>query len=956
MALYADLHIHSRYSRATSAALNPASLSLWAARKGLGLIGTGDLTHPAWLQELKSSLRRRDDGFYSLAEEPEGIRFVPTGEVSAIYKHDGRTRKIHLVIIAPHLEAAERFSKHLGSLGNIHSDGRPILGLAARDILELALQTDENMQVVPAHIWTPWFSLFGANSGYDRLEDCFGDLSGHISALETGLSSDPAMNRLVSALDPYALISSSDAHSPDKLGREATILKGELSWPALVSALHGGPELGGTVEFFPEEGKYHLDGHASCGPPLSPQESRALGGICPVCGKALTTGVLHRVLDLADRAEPGEGRLPDYHLIPLAELLGQVLGQGPKSKKVTEAYLRLTRDFGSEYGLLLEAELDDIELAAGPLLRLAVQRMRLGQIEAAGGYDGLYGTVTAVSPAERLELGGQGRLFELAPPRRPSPKLKAAAPPSPKEAEAAAVELPSAPEPLALQRGDLLVGGLDEAQAAAVTCLSPVLSVLAGPGSGKTRVLVHRAAWLLREGLVEGSRTLICAFTRQAAEELSLRLAAALPFRQEAAAVRVRTLHGLALELLRARRPDWALAEPDYLAELCKKCGRKIGLKGPAFAALLGRVKNGLSLRPGETDLPPEAPEGFSSAYAQYQKLLTRQKLWDFDDLILEAEPDEADELRAVLVDEFQDLTPAQFAFLKRLCPPALFKESSGRFLTLIGDPDQSIYGFRGARADIFQWLKIYPSLKSVELETNYRSCGHIIRAGEAVLERLGRGRRCGRGQAGALITRASLGSAKSEAAYVVRRMAAHLGLLKLGLENSARQDAELIAGLALSDIAVLFRLRSLGQAVAEELDRAGLAWQMSGQDPLTATDGLDFTADKVSLLTMHAAKGLEFKLVFVLGAQKGLCPYLAPGETASAERLAEERRLFYVALTRAKDKLYLCRAPRRLYGQTLDGEASEFWLSLGSGLCRDERPARILGGRRQKSAPSLFD
>ena len=951
---YLDLHIHSRFSRATSPALNPVSLSHWARLKGLSLVGTGDLTHPAWLKELGEHLAPCDDGFYSLKDQPEGPRFTPTGEVSAIYKQDGRTRKIHLVIIAPDLEAAGRFSKILGSLGNVESDGRPILGLSAKNILEVALTADPEMIVVPAHIWTPWFSLFGAKSGFDHLEECFGDLSSHITALETGLSSDPAMNRLVSQLDRCALISSSDAHSPDKLAREATILAGPLSRAALASALRGGPELGGTVEFFPEEGKYHLDGHLGCGPALSPEETRALGGLCPTCGKPVTIGVLHRVTELADRAEAPAERLPDQHLIPLAELLGQVFGQGPKSRKVTDSYERLVQDFSGELNLLLEAPLNDVEDAAGPLLRLAVDRMRRGEIEASGGYDGQYGTVTALRAEDRAELSGQGRLFEASPTLK---RVKRAAPavPMPAVFEASEVENSLEPPLLTLNRGDLLLDGLDEAQIQAVTSRAPALSVKAGPGSGKTRVLVHRAAWLLREELAGPEEMLLTTYTRKAAAELAPRLAAALPFRPESRGVRVSTLHGLAYELLKNQKPDWDLAPEGALEDLGQKAAKKAGLKTPAFLHLAGLAKNSASFGPVGTDLPPGTPEGFPNAFRYYANTLKAHQWWDFDDLILEAAPENNQLFRAVLVDEFQDLSPTQFSFLKRLLAPSTPDRPS--HLTVIGDPDQSIYGFRGARCDeLYRWLKENPGLETVELSHNYRSTKTIVQAGEAVLAETTRPRRrAARGEVGSRVVRASLSTPRREAAYVVSRLSAHLGVLKLGLDSTTRQDAEVLPGLALNDIAILFRLRSLSADLIAALDAAGLPWQLCGDNPITAVDHLDFTADKINLLTMHAAKGLEFRLVFVIGSEEGLCPYLAPGEVESPERLAEEKRLFYVAATRAKDRLYLSRAEkRRLYGQSLPGRPSPFWDSLPPGLCQDLSPR--LPRSQAKTLPTLFD
>ncbi|MDR2349232.1 MAG: endonuclease Q family protein, partial [Deltaproteobacteria bacterium] len=432
---YADLHVHSRHSRATSPSTNPRTMREAALRKGLSLVGTGDLTHPAWLSELKESLELSPEtGFYFQKDAPGGEKgpfFVPTGEVSCIYKQDGKTRKIHLVLLSFDLEGAERIGKALGARGNVTSDGRPILGLSARDVLEITLTADPEAIVIPAHVWTPWFSLFGSMSGFDEVSECFKDLTPRVKALETGLSSDPAMNRLVSRLDEYLLVSSSDAHGPDNLGREATVIGGELSRQTLKSALTTGEGLLGTVEFFPEEGKYHLDGHASCGPALTPAETKKLKGICPVCGKRLTTGVLSRVMELADRTVPPPGLLlPDWHIFPLKELLGQVLGKGPDTKTVNEARAKVIRAFGSEYEFLLDAPLDEIEDFGGALLRLAAERTRKGEVKTRGGYDGVFGTVEAVTREDREADLGRNSLFSdeggkrtgrSFPPRAPRP-------------------------------------------------------------------------------------------------------------------------------------------------------------------------------------------------------------------------------------------------------------------------------------------------------------------------------------------------------------------------------------------------------------------------------------------------------------------------------------------------------------------------------------------------------
>ena len=309
----ADIHIHSKYSRATSKDCDIAHLDLWAANKGISLVGTGDFTHPAWREELRNALIHGEDGFYTLREDiripykaanvEESPRFVVTGEISSIYKKDGKTRKVHNLIVLPSLEDADLLSQRLEAIGNIRSDGRPILGLDSRDLLEITMEACPEAIFIPAHIWTPHFSMFGAFSGFDTVEACFADMTPYIHAVETGLSSDPSMNWRVSALDRFLLVSNSDAHSPAKLGREANLLEGSCTFPAFQHAITTGEGFAGTIEFFPEEGKYHYDGHRSCRQCLKPSESIRLDGKCPVCGKKLTIGVDHRVEDLADRPE-----------------------------------------------------------------------------------------------------------------------------------------------------------------------------------------------------------------------------------------------------------------------------------------------------------------------------------------------------------------------------------------------------------------------------------------------------------------------------------------------------------------------------------------------------------------------------------------------------------------------------------------------------------------------------
>ncbi|HEU0264544.1 MAG TPA: endonuclease Q family protein [Geobacterales bacterium] len=433
MEYIADLHIHSPYSRATSKGSTLAGLAAWGRIKGIQLLGSGDATHPAWFSHLQEELVPAEPGFFRLRNEDfppalpgviptdAPIRFMLSAEVSCIYKRHGKVRKVHSLLYFPDFPSAERMNKRLAAIGNIKSDGRPILGVDARDLLEILLHEAPDGFMVPAHIWTPWFSLFGSKSGFDSIEECFADLSHHIFALETGLSSDPAMNRLVSSLDRFALISNSDCHSPQKLGREANLFATGFDYFSLRDALRGNrrQNFRGTIEFFPEEGKYHADGHRQCQVCLDPEETRRHGLRCPVCGGLLTVGVQHRVLDLADRTIPEyDEQSPEFwSLVPLPELLAELLRVGSSSKEVLRHYGRIIGHFGSEFQLLLKAPLDEIT-HFHPLLAEAVGRMRRGEVIRQPGYDGEFGRITLFTGGELERLAAQGERFGDDQPRR----------------------------------------------------------------------------------------------------------------------------------------------------------------------------------------------------------------------------------------------------------------------------------------------------------------------------------------------------------------------------------------------------------------------------------------------------------------------------------------------------------------------------------------------------------
>ncbi len=412
----ADLHIHSPYSRATSPESTLAGLAVWARIKGIQVVGTGDFTHPAWFARLKEELTPAEPGLYRLKREtalssplagltPSAtpLRFLLSAEVSCIYKRGGEVRKVHNLLYVPDIDSAGRLNRRLARIGNIGSDGRPILGLDSHDLLEIMLEEAPDGFLVPAHIWTPWFSLFGSRSGFDTVEECFGELTPHIFALETGLSSDPAMNRLISKLDSYALISNSDCHSPAKLGREANLLNTGLDFYSLRDAFRKNCRdvFPGTIEFFPEEGKYHGDGHLDCGICLEPAETRRLGGVCPVCSRTLTIGVNYRVTELADRDRPlfADNSPEVFSLIPLPEILGEILGAGSSSKGVLRNYARAISMFGSEFDLLLRTPIDDISRKS-LLLGEAVSRMRGGRVIRQPGYDGKFGVIRVFADKE----------------------------------------------------------------------------------------------------------------------------------------------------------------------------------------------------------------------------------------------------------------------------------------------------------------------------------------------------------------------------------------------------------------------------------------------------------------------------------------------------------------------------------------------------------------------------
>ena len=428
MEFIADLHIHSKYSRATAKNLDLENLYLWAQYKGIHIVGTGDFVHPQWLKELETKLEPAEPGLFRLKDEftkpmdallPQScrgeVRFLLTVEISNIYKRHDRVRKVHNLIYAPSLVSARRIQARLGSIGNISSDGRPILGLDSYDLLKITLEADPKNLFVPAHIWTPWFSVLGSMGGFDSMEEAFGDLTHHIYAVETGLSSDPPMNWRLKQLDDYILISNSDAHSPAKLGREANVFDTEFSYDGIYKALSDIKDKGlvSTLEFFPEEGKYHYDGHRSCHVRWHPKETMKHKGVCSGCGKPVTVGVMTRVEALADRDEGHKSprSRPYQNIIPLPELIGEAKEMGTGSKAVQEAYMNILSQLGNEFSILRDCPITRIKEAAGDVIAEGVSRMRQGKVDIAAGYDGEFGTIKIFDTGEREHIEQQLSLF-----------------------------------------------------------------------------------------------------------------------------------------------------------------------------------------------------------------------------------------------------------------------------------------------------------------------------------------------------------------------------------------------------------------------------------------------------------------------------------------------------------------------------------------------------------------
>jgi len=1062
----ADFHIHSHLSRATSKELIPEFLEYWAKLKGITIVGTGDFTHPGWTKELKEKLIPAEPGLFKLKpgyktgdlETPslpnKEVRFLLTAEISNIYKKYDRVRKVHNVIFAPDFDTVEKIQQKLIAVNaNITSDGRPILGLDSRDLLEMVLEANENCFFVPAHIWTPWFSVLGSKSGFDSIAECFDDLADHIYAVETGLSTDPPMNWMCSFLDNYTLTANSDAHSPERLGRNSNRFDTELSYDAIIDAMKtGNPNhFFGSIDLFPQEGKYHYDGHRKCGICWDPVETLKHNGICSKCGKPVTVGVMNRVVQLSDREDLNlrKNKHPFKSIIPLKEMLGELAGVGTNSKKVDQTYMDLIKKGIPELELLLDTSLVDIKVIGGEELAEAICRMRNREIYIREGFDGEYGIIKVFDEEDRPAVDLQHCLFkDLA-------KQENRVPPARKMInfdleefrrlnEIKILETKKQEEKKKTDKKKITTG-LNPQQQEAVEHFTGPLLVIAGPGTGKTRVLTYRILHLIENKDINPENILAVTFTNKAAAEIGERLETLLKDKSIVSKPHVTTFHALGYSILREQlnragadgASSFSILDPEDRKRIIQRVS---GMEKGRVSGIVNAIEEAKQQLISPIDFESENP-GLADIFKKYQDYLKEQNTYDLADLLyvpvklFENQPGILDfyreKYRWVLIDEYQDINYAQYRLIRSLMPDA------DANLCVIGDPDQAIYGFRGADVGfIRRFREDYPGAVIYRLKQSYRCSDSILKASANVMQRGGPGDALLTGmEEGVKIKIVKNSTHKSEAEFVARTIEQMMGGLRFfSMDSSITEGHKEREIESLSDFVVLCRVKGQMEALEKAFMDHSIPYQVVGEEPFfkqepigsiidllkfsrnpqnmilkdkliekeiitplelgalknilgggkpvkemivnlldnyssdikTANhdgmppsesnqkflqgsrgrffqkespgfkrlldlvgnfgndlDGfLRFTAlgtavdtyrpdlEQVTLMTLHGAKGLEFKAVFIVGCEEGLLPYsLFKGQASDPE---EERRLLYVGMTRAKKFLFLSHAEKR--------------------------------------------
>ncbi|MCP3875344.1 MAG: UvrD-helicase domain-containing protein, partial [Desulfobacteraceae bacterium] len=1081
---------------------------------------------PAWIEEIESKLEETEPGLFSLKKQiadqidktiPDScrnpVRFILQTEISNIYKKDDRVRKNHNLIYFPDIQSVKKFNAKLDAIGNIKSDGRPILGLDAADLLSIMLDINDKGFFVPAHIWTPWFSMFGSKSGFDSMEECFGSLKKYIFAIETGLSSDPPMNWRIEDLDDIRLISNSDAHSPGYLGRNASVFNTDLSFFDIRSALEKKDleKYLGTLDMYPHQGKYHYDGHRKCDICLNPATTKEIDGICPECGRKVTYGVLNRVQELATRPEgydPGN-RQGYKSIIPLTDILSEIFEVGPKTKKVTTYYNKAIEALGPELGILLDKSLSDIETAGVPLLPQAIKKMRTGNINVDPGYDGEFGKVNLFSCQEKESLRGEKNfLFDL--PR--NKRKKRTKPQSKKSVFKRTRSKKTKTKPLKIPPQILstdLLSSLNPEQKKAVESSSQTIVMQAGPGTGKTRTLTAKIAYLVSKKGIDPSKILALTFTNKAAEALGKRIDDYIP--KAKTPVLAATFHAFCLKLLKEHKSFTAAILDDVLKGLLIK--ESIGenfKKGQMnkIDFLISLCKQNL-LGPDDnfetfiTRKKLDIPDRFKQIYQAYQDLCKEQNVVDFEELILLTinllTQDEQILFKVkrgyqyIFVDEYQDLNFGQYELVKLI--------SMDSHIFVIGDPDQSIYGFRGSDNKYFkQFANDFSGCEKIILTKNYRSTQTILDASFQMISKSCQAQEKIKVFSNLETTKKLIiketASGKAEAVAIGKMIEKLVGGTSFFSMDAGKLDLDEQKEYSFSDFAILYRTGRQCETFINVFEKEGIPFQTADKKNMLQVDGIrqlislcrimahnesfidmdivfdhletgigkkgkavchkfykqaksfnqnildafipgkingiqptlraktinvfkilkglqdeikscdnekiinllclkaelmpiiegndktkqifdklltiakihsnlkefldaialnqdadtiEFNVEKVSLMTMHAAKGLEFPVVFVAGCEKGLVPFAKDGETV--DDLEEERRLFYVAMTRAMDYLCLTYAKKRsIYGTRLKRQRSSFIEDIEKNLTQVEKmPFQIIKEKKEK-------
>ncbi|NOX32764.1 MAG: UvrD-helicase domain-containing protein [Deltaproteobacteria bacterium] len=1095
MKFIADLHIHSKYSRATARNLDFENLYYAAQIKGIRVVGTGDFTYPAWISEIESKLEEAEPGLFSLKNEiakdidktiPENcrnpVRFILQTEISNIYKKEDRVRKNHNLVYFPDIKSVKKFNARLDAIGNIKSDGRPILGLDAADLLRIMLDTNDKGFFVPAHIWTPWFSMFGSKSGFDSIEQCFGSLKEHIFAVETGLSSDPPMNWRVKDLDGIRLISNSDAHSPGYLGRNASLFNTDLSFLHIRQALENNDleKYRGTIDMYPHQGKYHYDGHRKCNICLNPATTAEIDGICPECGRKVTYGVLNRVQQLANRKE---GYMPENRhgfksIIPLADILSEIFEVGPRTKKVSTYYNKAIKALGPELPILLNKTKKEIETANVPLLAEAIMKMRAGDINIDPGFDGEFGKVNLFSRQEKERLKGEKYLLFDLPCKKAKKRTKKLIP---KKALKKRKTKKDQEKKQVIKSRDILTG-LNSAQQKAVDSNACAMVIQAGPGTGKTRTLTAKIACLVSKKGVDPSHILALTFTNKAAKQLEQRIDKYMP--EKKGPVLAATFHSFCLKLLRDYKGFCASIADDALRLLMIRQAMVEDVKKRMVNKadhLISLCKQNL-LDPDDDlkkFITSDGPDGFEKIYKNYQDLLKEQNVVDFEDLIFMTVKmlnqqenilsSVREKYRYVFIDEYQDLNLGQYELVKLIC--------KGNNIVAIGDPDQSIYGFRGSDNKYFKLFSHdFSGCEKIILTKNYRSTQTILDASFQMISKSLEDKEklkvfSGVENTKKLVIKETV-TEKAEAVAIGKMIEKLVGGVSFFSMDTGKVNSYDQKEYSFADFAILYRTSKQCETFIRMFEKEGIPFQAAdkknmldidgirqvvslcriiaksenfldfeiifnhfgarlgkkgkseyfkvykesrrrgkdnldsfikkdtgsikgtaGQNTVTAiakrlkllldevkacdnetciklvckkaelnnilenndktkqafekllsiarlhndlkgfldavalnqdADTLEFDTQKVSLMTMHAAKGLEFPVVFIAGCEQGLVPFARDGKTI--DDIEEERRLFYVAMTRAMDILCLTYAKKRsIYGTMKNRQRSFF-------------------------------